>query len=146
MVGQIHDHVALTARTGSRLAGGMKLNRRGQAGHLGRRLRLPVDGGRLGRGGLVLQQRLVISDSTGIVTFPGGSLATPADIFPFLRNPVSSTARTAAGSPIREHLIESLSPRGMPILIRHPRVIHDRQHAPTLARRGPQITQPRRTV
>ena len=24
---------------------------------------------------LVLQQRLVISDSTGIVTFPGGSLA-----------------------------------------------------------------------
>ena len=25
--------------------------------------------------GLVLQQRLVISDSTGIVTFPGGSLA-----------------------------------------------------------------------
>ena len=27
--------------------------------------------------------------------------ATPADIFPFFRNPVSSTARTAAGSPIR---------------------------------------------
>ena len=33
----------------------------------------------------------------------------------------------------------------MPVPGIYPRVLHDRQHAPTLAGRGPQITQPRRT-
>jgi hypothetical protein len=47
-------------------------------------------------------------------------------------------------SDLREQLTERLRPRGMPVTGQHPRIIHDTQHAPSLARREPPITQPRR--
>ena len=46
---------------------------------------------------------------------------------------------------LREHLIERLRPRGMPVPGPHPRIIHDSQHAPSLARQDRQITQPRQS-
>jgi hypothetical protein len=48
-------------------------------------------------------------------------------------------------SDLHEHLVERLRPRGIPIPGSRQRVLHDRKHAPTLARHGHQITQSRHT-
>jgi hypothetical protein len=49
-------------------------------------------------------------------------------------------------SGLGEQLIERLRPRGMRLTGQHPHLIHDSQHAPSLAGRERQITQPRRAT